>query len=128
MIDTPAAAVAFLAGVLAPAGVPAVSGVEVFYDHERAPGQATKAAFMTLFFTGMNPTEFVITIRIFQSTDVDAGAAQAAVAQMAHDTDRIIKTTGKIWQPEWEVTFAPELNALVAAGIVQIGREDWSLG
>ena len=123
--DTITNAVLELAGVLAPAGSPAVSGVTQVYDHEPAPGQMAKPTSVTVAWSGTEPDFWTLNVRVYQTTDIDAAAAARNLEAVSQAIDILLEPH---WGPaEWTAELDPELGALVATCRVLVGREDGKL-
>lgn len=122
--DSLGAAKAELLALLAPAGVPAIAGVTCVYGFEPYSGQAQGPVAITISTAGMTPTEYLIVVRVYQTVDVDAEAAQAAMDLLIAAVDTLVGSTGRFGPSSWTVEYDRELNKLVAANILEAGRED----
>jgi hypothetical protein len=117
-----AAAKAELYALLQTGGTPTVSGVTAVFDYEPFSGQSAKPVAMTIFTAGMTPTDYLIALRIYHTTEVDVAAAQAALDTIIQATDALM--TSGFGPSEWTVEFQVDIAALVATNVFQVGRED----
>lgn len=113
-----------IAALLAPAGVPATSGVTAVYAYEPAGGQMQGPTTISVFTAGMTPTEWMVAVRIYQTVDIDAADAQATMDTILPATDRLLGSTGRYGPSQWEVEMDPVIGKLVATCVLQVGRED----
>jgi hypothetical protein len=103
---------------------PALSGVTATYPFEPIPGQGAKPVMVTVATTGMTPTDYLLTVRIYATAEVDAKSAQDTLDTLVQTIDARIGSTGRYGPSRWEVEFVPELAAFVASNALEIGRED----
>lgn len=123
MPASPAAARAALYALLAPNGVPALTGVTRVYDHERAPGDLIKPVAVTIFNAGMTPAFYVLEIRLYVSTESSASWAQKELDRLMIEVDGLMTAT--FGASNWSTVFDAELGFLVATCTLdQVGRED----
>lgn len=116
-----------LAGIIAPGGTPP-AGVTAFYSFEPYPGQASRPVWVTLSTAGMQPTEYVIAVRVYVATDTNsADQAAATLDTLIESIDQLIGSTGRFGPSNWETEHDQELVAYVATNLLVVGREDeWS--
>lgn len=123
--DTLTATVAELANVIAPGGVPAITGVAKVYPYEPKSGAMAKPTAITIDDGGMTDTDFVIVVRVYQTTDVDARRATETLRSVYQALDDLLTP---YWGPtEWTRQDDPELAALIAECRLEVGREDGHL-
>lgn len=115
-----AAAKAELHALITTGGLPA--GVTVSYAHEPAPGHLQKPAAITIFTAGMSPTDYLIALRIYVTTDVDAVKAQDDLDTLIMLVDA--RMTSGFGPSNWDVEWFADLGALVATCVFEVGRED----
>jgi hypothetical protein len=119
------ATIAELYAFLAPEGVPAVTGVSRVYDHEPALGKMVKPVAVTIDDAGLTDLAYVIVVRIYHSTDVDAAKATATLRRLYQELDDLLTTH---WGPtEWIREDDREIGALIASCRIEVGREDGKL-
>lgn len=120
--ETITAAIAELYATIAPAGVAAVPGVTAVYPFEPAPGQMAKPTSVTIDDGGLNTHAYVIVIRVYQTTDVDAQQAAENHRAVYQALDVMLTTR---WGPvEWIKDNDHALGALVATCRLDVARED----
>jgi hypothetical protein len=126
MRNSLAAVKAELASLLAPGGTPAVSGVNAVYDHEPHEGQRAKPVAMTLVTAGLDPTAYLVTVRIYVAADGEATIFQDAFDSILEAVDLLM--TPYWGPPAWDVSDRrDDINAFVAETTVVVGREDGRL-
>jgi hypothetical protein len=103
---------------------PALTGVTATYSYEPIPGQGVKPVMVTVATTGMTPTFYLLTVRIYATADVDAKAAQDTIDALIQTIDARIGSTGRFGPSNWDVDLVPELAAFVATTTLEVGRED----
>lgn len=119
------ATIAELYEVLAPDGVPAVSGVARVYDHEPAPGQMVGPVAVTIDDGGLTDVSYIVVVRVYHTTDVDAAKATATLRRLYQEIDDLLTTH---WGPtEWVRENDREIGALIASCRLEVGREDGKL-
>jgi hypothetical protein len=121
-----AAARAELFALMSAAGVPTVAGVTAVYDHEPFAGQMANPVAMTVFTAGMDPDFYQLALRIYQTAEVDAQAAQENLDTLILAVEA--KLTSGFNRGTWSVTYVDELTALVATCTLLVGREDHPYG
>lgn len=119
---TLANAKAELFGLLQSGGTPTVAGVTKVFDHEPASGQALKPVSITLFTAGATPTEWLITVRVYVSADVDVRKAQADLDLLMAAIEA--RLTSGYGPSQWDIEYADDLKMLVATWLLEVGRED----
>ena len=100
----------------------AVAGCVKVYPHEPGSAGVTAPCALTISPSGIEPTDWVVTLRIYVGGKVLPATAQ----------DLLIDTTVAIgdlidvaYGPDrWAFNWLPELDAWVASSDVMIGRED----
>lgn len=117
---SPTNAIAELYGLITTPSLPA--GVTAAYSFEPAAGQGAKPVMITVFFAGMTAVDYLLALRIYVTSDVDAESAQATLASLVMTIDA--RMTSGFGPSNWENGFDPELGAFVATNIFQVGRED----
>ena len=111
--------------LLAPSGVPAVSGITAAYPFEPGKGQMQKPVALTVATTGLTATAYLFAVRIYAATDVDAKVAQDNLDTILQATDVLLEP---YWGPgDWSVAAVEDLDAIVAECQVAVGREDGRL-
>ena len=113
-----AAAKAELYGLVSGANLP--SGVTIAYDHE--PGKVEKPVALTISTAGMDADFYLIALRIYQSADVDAKAAQANLDTLILSLEG--RLTSGFGRADWTVDWLADINAFVATVVLPVGRED----
>lgn len=107
---------ALLSGANLPAGVVAA------YSYEPLPGQMAKPTALTISTAGMDPNFYLLAVRVYQTAEVDAEAAQANLDTLILLVeDRLSSGFG---MAPWSVIYDPELDAFVATCVIPVGRED----
>jgi hypothetical protein len=109
-----------LYGLVSGTNLPA--GVTAAYDYEPLPGQMAKPTAITISTLAMDPDFYQLAVRIYQTAEIDARAAQ-----MNLDTVILLvedRLTSGFGMATWTVEYAADLDALVATCIVPVGRED----
>ena len=125
MRDTVSNTIAELAALLAPSGTPAVAGVTQVYDHEPAAGQMAKPTAVTLAWAATDPAFWTLSLRVYQTTDVDAALAARTLEAVSQALDDLLEPH---WGPaEWTAENDRDLGALVATCRIEVGREDGKL-
>lgn len=120
--DTISNAVAELYATIAPSGVPAVSGITKVYPFDPAPGQMAKPTAVTVDDDGLSDLHYVLVVRVYQSTDVDAQKAAETLRSIYQQLDVLLTTH---WGPvEWVREDDREIGALIATCRLEVGRED----
>jgi hypothetical protein len=109
-----------LYGLVSGANLPA--GVAAAYQYEPIGGHMQKPVAVTLFTSGMTPTEYLLTLRIYVTTDVDAKTAQDTMDTLIEMIDN--QMTSGFGPSDWEVVLDQEIAALVATNRLRVGRED----
>lgn len=79
---------------------------------------------VTIATAGMTPDDWVFAVRIYASTErLDAKTAQDQLDLLLPAVDAKVGSNGGFGPSDWEVTFDPDLDALVATNILNVGRE-----
>lgn len=117
---TIAASKAELYALLSGANLPA--GVTAAYDYEPISGQMAKPTALTISTAGMDPDFYLLALRLYQSTEADAQAAQATLDTLILAVEG--KLTSGFGVASWTVEYAADLDALVATCVLPVGRED----
>lgn len=94
------------------------------YSFEPTPGQGAKPVMVTVATAGMTPTDYLLTVRIYATAEIDAQAAQDTIDSLIQTIDARVGSTGRFGPSSWDVEFVPELAAFVASNALAIGRED----
>lgn len=115
-----AAAKQELYALLSGANLP--SPVVAAYDYEPLAGQLAKPTAITISTAGMDPDFYLLALRLYQSAEVDARAAQATLDTLILTVEN--KLTSGFGVASWTVEYAAELDALVATCVLPVGRED----
>lgn len=115
-----AASKAELYGLLSGANLP--SGVVAAYSYEPLPGQLAKPTALTISTAGMDPNFYLLAVRLYQSAEGDAQAAQATLDTLILTVEH--KLTSGFGEATWTVEYAADLDALVATCVLPVGRED----
>lgn len=125
---TLAATKAELYGLLWSANAPtfSASGVDAasvhVYDHE--PKAMSHPFSVTIATAGMTPTDWVIAVRIYADTArADAKTAQDQLDLLVPAVDAKIGSNGGFGPSAWEIVWDPDLDALVATNLLNIGRD-----
>lgn len=117
---SPTNAIAELYGLITTPSLP--TGVTAAYPFEPAPGQGAKPVMITVAFVGMTAIDYLLALRIYVTSDVDAQTAQDTLASLVMTVDG--RMTSGFGPSNWDVDWDPELAAFVATNIFQVGRED----
>lgn len=93
------------------------------YDHE--PRSPAFPISITVATAGMDPESWVLAVRIYVSTvKTDAKVAQDQLDALLPEVDHRIGSNGGYSPSAWEITWDPDLDALVATNLLNVGRED----
>lgn len=115
-----AASKAELYALLSGANLP--DSVVAAYDYEPLPGQMAKPVALTISTAGMDPNFYLLAVRLYQSAEVDARAAQANLDTLILTVEH--KLTDGFGMAPWSVEYLADLDALVATCVLPVGRED----
>lgn len=115
-----AAAKAELYALLSAANLPA--GVVATYNYEPLSGQMAKPTALTISTAGMDPDFYFLAVRVYQSAEIDAEAAQANLDTVILTVEN--KFTSGFGMAPWSVEYLVDLDAFVATCVVPVGRED----
>lgn len=115
-----AASKAELYALVSGANLPA--GVAAAYDYEPLGGQMAKPVALTISTAGMDPNFYLLAVRIYQTAEVNAQAAQANLDTLVLDVEG--KLTSGFGESSWTVDYHADLDALVATCVLPVGRED----
>lgn len=77
---------------------------------------------VTIATAGMTPVFYLIALRIYVTTDVDAQWAQDTMDSLIQTIDA--RMDARFGPSQWETEFVPELAAFVATNVFEVGRED----
>lgn len=113
-----------LVGVLAPGGVPAAPSVGRVQDFDpvvQYPA-AGKAA-VTVATSGIGPTEWAATVRVYAKADADPRAASLLLDQAAQEVSVVME--GSYGRVSWRLDYDPAIASYVALCEVPLPREDF---
>lgn len=98
----------------------AVTGVTTAYDHE--PTTHGKPVALTVSSAGIAPTDYLIAVRIYVTTETPVEEAQATMDAVVEAADNALPSWAgpSNWSIEWD----QEEGQLVATCILEVGRED----
>lgn len=97
-----------------------VSGVTTAYDHE--PVAHDKPVALTVSSAGIAPTDYLIAVRIYVTTEIPVEDAQDKMDSVLEAADNALPS----WAgpSQWSIEWDQEQGQLVATCVLEIGRED----
>ena len=98
-----------------------VNLVTVVYDHEPGPSMAQKPVSVTVCPGGISPTEWIVVVRVYVSSDAPHRQQQDQIAAVTTAVDDLMVDGPS----EWRIDYADALQCWVAACPLQVGREDF---
>lgn len=99
-----------------------VSGVTTTFPCE--PRIADKPVSVSVFTMGMDPTDYLLGVRIYRQADDDAQAAQDDLDALIMAVDVVLGSTARFGPSNWLVEYDPVIDWWIATSQITVGRED----
>lgn len=114
-----AAAITSVYDELSPLG----TGNVKVYDHEPGNPGWRRPQSVVVSLGRLTPTEYGVTVRVYQSTNTDVDAAQTALTDLVDAVEAALGAS--VGDGVWQTVWLADENAWVCSTELQVGREDF---
>ena len=101
------------------------AGVLRVLDHEPGAAGVPKPCAVTMEPAGIDPTEWVVRVRVYVAGDLAPKVAQDRMVDAVVAVDDVLKAGEGYGPSSWQMGWSSEIEAYLAFSDVQIGRQDF---
>lgn len=101
----------------------ATAGCAKVYDREPGAGGWVKPASITMFPSGLEPTEWTVDLRVYVDNQYGE-RAQDLLVDVTVAADVLLAAGAGYGPSRWDMGWSPDLDCWVSTCTLQVGRED----
>lgn len=100
------------------------AGAKVVYPFEPGAAGWIKPCSVTLSPSGIEPTDWLVDVRVYVDAGQDPAAAQDLLVDVSVKVGDLLRAGAAFGPDQWQMGYQPDLDCWVSVSTVRVGRED----